>query len=148
MPHTKRHKNFATWAGAVKEWNKHQAFKDELYGIPRKGSSFYDEVFEMFYAKPEKVEVEAAPKVEAKVETKVEPENKMNNLREKTLSAKEGDIIDVYGKQYYVAKVRNQFNLIGYPIVNDKPLKSKKRGISQDNGKWRMATIVKGDLVE
>ena len=50
------HKNFATWAGAVKEWNKHQAFKDELYGIPRKGGKFYDEVFEMFYGKPAEVD--------------------------------------------------------------------------------------------
>tara|TARA_R110000822_G_scaffold265549_2_gene389453 strand:+ start:690 stop:1058 length:369 start_codon:yes stop_codon:yes gene_type:complete len=50
------HKNFATWAGAVKDWNKHQAFRDELYGIPKKGSKFYDEVFEMFYGKPAEVD--------------------------------------------------------------------------------------------
>jgi len=55
MPPTTRHKNFATWAGAVKDWNKHQAFRDELYGIPKKGSTFYDEVFEMFYGKPAEV---------------------------------------------------------------------------------------------
>jgi hypothetical protein len=53
MSSQKRHKNFATWAGAVKEWNRHQAFRDELYGIPKKGSYFYDEVFELFYGKPE-----------------------------------------------------------------------------------------------
>lgn len=50
------HKKFATWAGAVKEWNRHQAFKDELYGIPRKGGKFYDEVFEIFYGKPAEVD--------------------------------------------------------------------------------------------
>jgi len=61
MPNTKRHKNFATWAGAVKDWNKHQAFRDELYGIPKKGSSFYDEVFELFYGKPVETPAPAAP---------------------------------------------------------------------------------------
>ena len=52
MPPTKRHKNFATWAGAVKEWNKHQEFRNDLYGIPKKGGAFYDQVFELFYGKP------------------------------------------------------------------------------------------------
>ena len=47
----------------MKDWNKHQAFRDELYGIPKKGSAFYDEVFEMFYGKP----AEAEAKVEAYV---------------------------------------------------------------------------------
>ena len=143
-----RHKNFATWAGAVKDWNKHQIFKDELYGIPKKGSTFYDEVFEMFYGKPEKVEVEAAPKVEGMVETKNEPEKKMDNLRPKELSAKEGDVLEINGKKYYVAKVTNQYNLTAYPIINDKPLKSKKRLLSQANGEWRFRTIVKGDLAD
>jgi len=63
MPITKRHKNFATWAGAVKDWNKNQAFHDELYGIPKKGSSFYDEVFELFYGKPVETPAPAAPAV-------------------------------------------------------------------------------------
>jgi len=63
MPPTKRHKNFATWAAAVKDWNTHQAFHDELYGIPKKGSSFYDEVFEMFYGKPVETPAPAAPAV-------------------------------------------------------------------------------------
>ena len=63
MPPTKRHKNFATWAGAVKDWNMNQAFKDELYGIPKKGSSFYDEVFELFYGKPVETPAPVAPAV-------------------------------------------------------------------------------------
>jgi len=72
------HKKFATWAGAVKEWNRHQAFKDELYGIPRKGGEFYDEVYELFYGKP----AEAEAKIEAKIETKVESGIPISDLAE------------------------------------------------------------------
>jgi hypothetical protein len=32
------------WATAVKEWNSVQFFKDDLYGIPKKGGEYYDEV--------------------------------------------------------------------------------------------------------
>tara|TARA_R110000868_G_scaffold1210_1_gene9225 strand:- start:45 stop:635 length:591 start_codon:yes stop_codon:yes gene_type:complete len=58
------HKLFKNWASAVKEWNNHQAFKNDLYGIPRKGGEFYDEVYQIMYGKP----VEAEAKVEAKIE--------------------------------------------------------------------------------
>jgi len=61
------HKKFATWAGAVKEWNRHQAFKDELYGIPRKGGEFYDEVYELFYGKPAEAEPKPEPKPEPNI---------------------------------------------------------------------------------
>ena len=73
MPPTKRHKNFATWAGAVKDWNMNQAFKDELYGIPKKGSSFYDEVFELFYGKPVETPAPVAPAVVVALDTAHRP---------------------------------------------------------------------------
>jgi len=33
-----------TWAKAVSEWNKGQIFRDDLYGIPKKGGEYYDDV--------------------------------------------------------------------------------------------------------
>ena len=35
-----------TWAAAVKSWNQHQLFKEEMYAIPKKGSEGYAEVKE------------------------------------------------------------------------------------------------------
>jgi len=32
------------WAQAVKEWNSIQFFKEDLYGIPKKGGEYYDDV--------------------------------------------------------------------------------------------------------
>lgn len=33
-----------SWARTVSEWNKEQFWKDDLYGIPKKGGEYYDEV--------------------------------------------------------------------------------------------------------
>lgn len=33
-----------SWPRAVSEWNKGQIFRDDLYGIPKKGGEYYDEV--------------------------------------------------------------------------------------------------------
>jgi hypothetical protein len=33
-----------SWPRAVSEWNKAQIFRDDLYGIPKKGGEYYDEV--------------------------------------------------------------------------------------------------------
>lgn len=35
------------WATAVKLWNENQIFKDDLYGIPKKGGIYYDEIKEI-----------------------------------------------------------------------------------------------------
>lgn len=36
-----------SWARSVKEWNSVQFFKDDLYGIPKKGGIYYDDVKEI-----------------------------------------------------------------------------------------------------
>lgn len=36
-----------SWARAVSEWNKGQIWKDDLYGIPKKGGEYYADVKEM-----------------------------------------------------------------------------------------------------
>ncbi len=97
-----RHKNFATWAGAVKDWNKHQAFHDELYGIPKKGSTFYDEVFELFYGE--------APTNEVK--SNVEPIVVDIIQKSKTIKGTNTDDYDAYRfivktRQQYVEKMKN-----------------------------------------
>jgi PIN domain nuclease of toxin-antitoxin system len=35
------------WAKAVKEWNSGQVFRDDMYGIPKKGGDYYDDVKEI-----------------------------------------------------------------------------------------------------
>lgn len=36
-----------SWARAVKEWNSGQIFRDDMYGIPKKGGDYYDDVKEI-----------------------------------------------------------------------------------------------------
>lgn len=46
-----------SWAQAVKQWNSVQFFKDDLYGIPRKGGIYYDDVKEIMDASKFKKDV-------------------------------------------------------------------------------------------
>lgn len=47
-----------SWAKAVKEWNSVQFFKEDLYGIPRKGGIYYDDVKEIMERSKHKKDVE------------------------------------------------------------------------------------------
>lgn len=47
-----------SWAKAVKEWNSVQFFKDDLYGIPRKGGAYYDDVKEIMERSKHKKDVD------------------------------------------------------------------------------------------
>lgn len=59
-----------SWAKSVSLWNKMQPWHDDLYGIPKKGGDYYDEVKEIMGVKPKK---------------KPEPEKETNQEKEKQL---------------------------------------------------------------
>jgi hypothetical protein len=99
----------------VKDWNKHQAFADELYGIPKKGSDFYDEVFELFYGKPAEAEAKIEPKPEAKIEPKMEP--KMSNTKARS-GLYTGDIITLTEEEAALYKIYNRLNRIRSKAIN------------------------------
>lgn len=63
-----------SWAKAVKEWNSGQIFRDDMYGIPKKGGDYYDDVKEIMDKSKHKKDVEKmmgkkeeAPKIESRV---------------------------------------------------------------------------------
>lgn len=65
------------WATAVKEWNSVQFFKDDLYGIPKKGGIYYDDVKEiMAQSKHAKTVEKMMGKEEPPKEKPAEPEIK------------------------------------------------------------------------
>lgn len=70
-----------SWARAVKEWNSVQFFKEDLYGIPRKGGAYYDDVKAIMDASKHKNDVEKmmgkAPEP-VKIETIQPPTSKIS----------------------------------------------------------------------
>lgn len=69
-----------TWANAVSEWNKAQPFRNDLYGIPKKGGEFYDEIREMMGIKPApQKEVEKENESKKLVDYNYETDN-LNNI--------------------------------------------------------------------
>jgi len=81
--------NRMRWAEAVKEWNSIQFFKEDLYGIPKKGGQYYDDVKEIMDSSKYKKDVEkmmgkstAPPKIDTQVSSEAKVEEKKEPLME------------------------------------------------------------------
>lgn len=98
-----------SWPKAVSMWNKMQAFHEELYGIPKRGSEGYDEVKEIMGVKPQPVKKRGGegtpatppppPKLESpekpKEEPKMEKKTKEELQRELRTTMVNGMVVDL-----------------------------------------------------
>ena len=79
------------WVDAVKEWNSGQPFKDDLYGIPKRGGDYYDDVKAIMESSKHKKNVETM--MGKKPEPEPEPVKKIEDKKEKTPSEKEKQLL-------------------------------------------------------
>jgi hypothetical protein len=108
-----------SWVRAVKEWNEHQPFHDDIYAIPKKGGDSYGEVvslreeFKRQHNAPTqkeepKPEPEPKPKPnpEPKPEPKVDAVKKYNDFLEKLKNESSG--LKLKGMSFALTKEENK----------------------------------------
>ena len=113
-----------SWVAAVKKWNDAQAFKDDVYAIPKKGGESYAEVKSLReHFNDEMKEPKPEPKPEPKVEPKPQPKVIEKKTHECPICKKKfinlNEHITKIHTDWIAPAVSNKGWVVQYQIIDD-----------------------------